>query len=274
MSELPRTALERVLARATELQNNDPTEPGDTISEARLVEIAREVGLDVQHVRQAIAEERAQQVLPAGASGGWLSRIGPAAVSAQRTVSGTPEQLLRTLESFLPRTEHMVLVRRTHDRMVWEPRRDPLGNFFRSLGSGGRRFDLVRLDQLVVSATPVDETRTVLRFDAVVDGARRSVRTATLGAAGAGLVVLFLAALPLLFFTLVVPQAAVVVLALLAAIGGGVTWLSWRTLAKTFRTMVDRVQQRIEYLLDEAQHGRLEPSPSLLEKMLKGPSPF
>jgi hypothetical protein len=274
MADLPRTALERVLARATELQNTDPSEPGDTISEARLVEIAKEVGLDVQHVRQAIAEERAQVVLPDTGRSGLLAGLGPAVVSAQRTVSGTPEQLLRDLDAFLPRNEYMVAVRRTHDRVVWEPRRDPLGNFFRSLGSGGRRFDLVRLDQLVVSATRVDETRSVLRFDAVVDGARRSVRTATLGAAGAGVLVLLMAMVPLLFFSLVLPQVAAVVMAVLGTVAAGVTWLSWRTLARTFRTMVGRVGQRIEYLLDEAQHGRLQAAPTLLEKMLKGPSPF
>lgn len=274
MSDLPRTALERVLARAAELQNADPGEAGDTISEVRLVEIAREVGLDVTHVRQAIAEERAQLALPLAEGGAWLSAVGPAVVSAQRTVPGTPEQVLRALEAFLPRSEHMVPVRRTSDRMVWEPRRDPLGNFFRSLGSGGRRFDLVRLDQLVVTATRVDEARTVLRFDAVVDGARRAVRTATIGAAGAGALVVLMASVPLLFFALAVPQVAAVTVALLSAIAAGVTWLSWRTMVRTFRTMVSRVQQRVEFLLDEAQHGRLEQAPSLLEKMLKGPSPF
>ena len=273
MRDLPRTALERVLARASELQNTEPGEPGDTISEARLVEIARDVGLDVQHVRQAIAEERAQVALPVTGSSGLLASIGPAVVSAQRTVPGTPEQLLRDLDAFLPRHEYMVVVRRTADRVVWEPRRDPLGNFFRSLGSGGRRFDLVRVDQLVVSATRVDDARSVLRFDAVVDGARRSVRTATLGAAGAGLLVLGVAAVPLLFLTMV-PQVVVVIMALLAAIAGGMTWLCWRTMARTFRTMAGRVQQRIESLLDEAQHGRLQAPPTLLEKMLQGPSPL
>jgi len=135
------------------------------------------------------------------------------------------------------------------------------------------RFDLVRVDQLVVSATRVDDARSVLRFDAVVDGARRSVRTATLGAAGAALLVLGVAAVPLLFLTMM-PQVVVVIMALLAAIAGGVTWLCWRTMARTFRTMVGRAQQRIESLLDEAQHGRLQASPTLLEKMLQGPSPF
>ena len=113
MSELPRTALERVLARAAELQNTEPGEPGDTISEARLVEIAKEVGLDVQHVQQAMAEERAQLTLPLSERGGWLSAVGPAVISAQRTVNGTPDQLLRNLEAFLPLNEYMVAIRRS-----------------------------------------------------------------------------------------------------------------------------------------------------------------
>jgi hypothetical protein len=41
-------------------------------------------------------------------------------------------------------------------------------------------------------------------------------------------------------------------------------------MANTFRTMVGRVQQRIEFLLDEAQQGRLEPAPTLLDRVLKG----
>ncbi len=274
MSDLPRTALERVLARASELQTTSATEPGERISEARLVEIAKEVGLDVQHVRQAIAEERAQLSVTPEETGGVLASLGPSVVSAQRTVQGTPEQLLRNLEAFLPRNEFMVAVRRTPERMVWEPRRDPLGNFFRSLGSGGRRFDLVRLDQLVISATTIDETRSVLRVDAVVHGARKSVRNATLGTAAGMLLLLFLAAIPLVFLSLPLPQVAVVALALMAALSGVVTWLSWRALAKQFRGMVGRVQQRLEYLLDEAQQGRLETAPSLLDRMLKGPSPL
>lgn len=271
MSELPRTALERVLARASELQNSTSTEPGDVISEARLVEIAKEVGLDVTHVRQAIAEERAQLSFAEPESGALLSALGPSVVSAQRTVNGTPEQLLRTLETFLPRNEFMVAVRRTGDRMVWEPRRDPLGNFFRSLGSGGRRFDLVRLDQLVITATPVDDSRSVLRFDAVVNGARRSARVTATAIAAALAVVSGLIMVPLLFLLGVVPQVAAVSAVLLGLFTIGGTMLSWRLLKQQFRTMIGRVQQRVEFLLDEMQHGKLEPPPSLLDRMLKGP---
>lgn len=209
MSELPRTALERVLARASELQTTGSAEPGDTISEARLVEIAKEVGLDVQHVRQAIAEERAQVVLAEPENGPLLSSLGPSVVSAQRTVTGSPSELLARLEGMLPRLEMMVPIRRTGDRLMLEPRQDTIGNFMRSLGVGGRRFDLVRLDQLVVTATRVDEGRTVLRFDAVMAGARSSERTSAMVIS----VMLFLlaaaVAIPAFVFSLVLPGFAI-----------------------------------------------------------------
>lgn len=269
MTDLPRTALERVLARAAELQTTSSTEPGEVISEDRLVEIAREVGLDVSHVRQAIAEERTQLSLQTPEGGALLDALGPAMVGAQRTVAGSPEEILRRLEAWLPRNEFLTPVRRAGDRMVWEPRRDPVGNVLRSLGGGGRRFDLVRLDQLVISATKVDEGRTVLRFDAVVDGARRQVRTATAIAGSVFLLLLLLMTVPMFALSLVVPQVAVVATAVLGVVSLAGTYLTWFGLKKGFRTLVGRVQTRLEFLLDEEQHGRLTQTPSLLDKLLK-----
>lgn len=269
MSELPRTALERVLARAAELQTVT-SEPGETISEARLLEIAKEVGLDVQHVRQAIAEERAQIVLAEPETGPLLSSLGPSIVSAQRTVSGKPAALLSHLETTLPRLELMVPIRRTAERLILEPRRDPLGNFMRSMGLGGRRFDLVRLDQLVVTATPVDETKTVLRFDAVVSGARGSERTSAVALSVLFFLLAAAVSIPAFVFGLVVPGFAVATVALLTAVAAAGSWFAWRSVSRRFRTLLARVQNRVEYLLDEAQEGRLEQPPSLLDRMLKG----
>lgn len=269
MSDLPRTALERVLARAAELQTTSSAEPGDVISEERLVEIAREVGLDVSHVRQAIAEERTQLTLQQPAGGALLDSLGPASVGAQRTVAGSPDEVLKRLESWLPRNEFMTPVRRAGDRMVWEPRRDPVGNVLRSIGGGGRRFDLVRVDQLVITATPVDNTRTVLRFDAVVDGARRQVRTTTAIAGSVFLLLLLLTAIPMFALALVVPQVAAVSIAVLGIASAAGTYLTWRGMRQGFRTLVARAQTRLEFLLDEEQHGRLAQTPTFLDKLLK-----
>ncbi|MEI6741233.1 MAG: hypothetical protein WCK74_13070, partial [Gemmatimonadaceae bacterium] len=56
---LSRQALERVLARAVELQATSATE-SDGITTERLLEIAREVGIDTASVRQALAEEQSR----------------------------------------------------------------------------------------------------------------------------------------------------------------------------------------------------------------------
>ena len=65
-----RAALERVLARAAELQNasGDDTERPETLTEAQIEELGKEVGLSAQHLRQALAEERAriQPILATG----------------------------------------------------------------------------------------------------------------------------------------------------------------------------------------------------------------
>jgi len=62
-ARLDRSALERVLARAAELQAAE-LDPGEYISEERLLEIAKEVGLAPHHMRQALAEERTLVTLP------------------------------------------------------------------------------------------------------------------------------------------------------------------------------------------------------------------
>ena len=57
---IDRTALERVLARAAQLQMaaGEDTGPADGLSESQLLDVGREVGLSPAHLRQALAEER------------------------------------------------------------------------------------------------------------------------------------------------------------------------------------------------------------------------
>ncbi len=72
---LDRAALERVLARASELQAGvgDATE---SMTEDQLVELGKEVGLSPEHVRQAIAEE-ATRVAVTEPAGRVIRRIRP-----------------------------------------------------------------------------------------------------------------------------------------------------------------------------------------------------
>ena len=60
---LDRAALERVLARAAELQGSD-ADPSDALTEQQVLDIAREVGIAPEALRVALAEERTRVSLP------------------------------------------------------------------------------------------------------------------------------------------------------------------------------------------------------------------
>ena len=62
---LDRQALERVLARAAELQGAGAIpESSDLISESQLRDIGNEVGLSAEMINQALAEERTRINVP------------------------------------------------------------------------------------------------------------------------------------------------------------------------------------------------------------------
>lgn len=278
MSDVPRHAVERVLARAAELQAASEVEPGDTISEARLLEIAREVGLDPAHVQQAIAEQRAQHLAgtSAGAAGdgstegALLRALGPAFVGAQRAVPGTPLAVLDRLEPFLAQRELLTLVRRTTDRGWWEPRRGPLGNLLQSLGIGGRRYDFVRSDQLVATVTRLDDARCVLRLDTHWHAARRTARANALAVPVTFVLVLTAAAIPLMALGLVIPPFAFLTLALLLVLAIGVSGWHWRATQRRYRAMIERARIRVEALLDDAEHERMQLPRGVVERLLGG----
>jgi hypothetical protein len=265
MADIPRTALERVLARASELQTT--TADGvESVSEERLLEIAKEVGLDLAHVRQAIAEERARLPMTETETGPLLDSLGPASLGAQRTVPGTPDDILRRLDAWMPRMESLSTRRRIGDRQSWEPRRDPFGNFLRSFGVGGRRFDLVRVDQVTASVTAIDGARSVVRLDADIAGMRRMQRNQAVALVIALGVLYAVIAVPVLF--LVSTGAGTGILAGLTAFVGGGGFFGWRALRRAYRNAVDRMHLRIEQLLDELEQDRMKEPPNLLQKVV------
>src|SRR3954447_13681142 len=88
-ARIDRTALERIIRRAAELQTAE-REVGDTLTSEELIAVVSEVGLPPRHFQHASLEERAR--LGAPASSGILERFaGPGDVAAQRVVSLDPE---------------------------------------------------------------------------------------------------------------------------------------------------------------------------------------
>jgi hypothetical protein len=88
-SKIDRAAVDRVLARAVQLQSESSNEPQGQLSESQLLDLAKEVGLDPVNLRQALAEERTRVALPEE-HGMLASLYGGSLASAQRVVRGTP----------------------------------------------------------------------------------------------------------------------------------------------------------------------------------------
>ncbi|HET9683916.1 MAG TPA: hypothetical protein VFP15_07435, partial [Gemmatimonadaceae bacterium] len=105
-SKIDRAAVDRVLARAVQLQSEGSAEPQGQLTEAQLLDLAKEVGLDPVNLRQALAEERTRVALPEE-HGMLASLYGGSLASAQRTVRGSPAQVLRALDDWMQRQESL-----------------------------------------------------------------------------------------------------------------------------------------------------------------------
>src|SRR5881397_3624246 len=119
-----RGALERVLARAAELQaaTGDESDTADALTEDQVLDLGKEVGLSAEHLRQALAEERVRiEPLPQSGSGLAYRLFGSTRIAAQRVVRGAPERVLATLDRWMQREEWLRVVRQRADRIVWEP---------------------------------------------------------------------------------------------------------------------------------------------------------
>ena len=256
---LDRQALERVLARAAELQGASALpESGDLISEGQLLEIGNEVGLSPAVLNQALAEERTRVNVPE--ERGIVAQIaGAGFATATRTVPGTSRDILATIDSWMQRDECLQVQRRFADRITWEPQRGLFGKLRRTVNVSGRGYYLMDAGQVSATVLPVDSSRVVVRLDADIHASRaRRVGiggfVGAMGAAASGVIGLGLVVAHLPLFI----AAGAVVLPF-----AGSTFAAYKV-ARTHRGVLSSVQLSLEQILDRLEHGEFERSAGLL----------
>jgi hypothetical protein len=241
-ARLDRSSLERVLARAAELQSTS----GDTVeefTEEQLLELGREVGLSPQNLRQALAEERTRSITPEEEHGVVASLFGPSRVRAERTVAGVPAEVLASIDTWMQRQELLIVKRHHADRIVWEPRRDFVVGVKRALRVGGRDYALSRAFEVSATVIAVDDSRVHVGLDADFRSQRAQSARQSVGSTFAGAAVT--ASLFVMGVTAVVAAAPLVIV---PAIGfAGVRALQGR--------IVTRAQLSLEQLLDKLERG-------------------
>jgi hypothetical protein len=249
---IDRAAVERVLARALELQAGPAGETQDRLTEAQLLDLAKEVGLDPVNLRQALAEERTRVAVPE--ERGLLATLyGSATVSAQRTVSGTPAQVLQALDDWMQRQECLKVKRHFGERIVWEADQGLTGMVKRVVS--GRGAALARATDVAATAIALDAARVVVRLDAQLGGHRASMAQVNAGLAGASLVAGgVLAALSFPILAAAAPAALLV-----PAVWGATRSAHARTVA--------RAQLALEQVLDRLERGEAGRGPSLMSML-------
>ena len=249
---LDRSAIERVLARAAELQaTSSATDSSGLLSEAELMEIGKEAGINANTLTQALAEERSR--IAVVEEKGFIAGItGPGMATASRVVRGSQADVLAAIDAHMQREECLTVQRRFPDRITWEPRAGVFGQIQRGLNFGGRGYHLTRTSQVAATIIPVDAERVLVRLDADVSHARAArVRAGTaaliVGILGSGVIATLgtLLAAPEAF--MVVGGAAAVPTLLGATAGYQV--------GKGHRQQVMRAQLALEQALDRLEFG-------------------
>ena len=260
---LDRGALERVLARAAELQAGT-SDAAESLTEDQIIELGREVGLSAEHLKQALAEERTRITLPE--EHGIAARVaGPGIVAAGRAIRGTPADILSDIDGWMHREECLQVRRRMADRIVWEPRRDLIGNLRRSMNLGGRGYDLAKAGAVAASVTPLPDGQVHVRLEADLTRPRSNRIGGGIAVAGTGgvastiaLAVVFSGAISIAAPFLPIIAAAALVPAAVGGVGGYAA-------ARSHRRAAERVLVALEQLLDRLEHGELRRAPSLLD---------
>jgi hypothetical protein len=241
--KLDRAALDRVLARAAELQSST-IEGGEAggLSEAEIIELGKEAGMSVEHLRQAMAEERTRSAAPDDRTIA-ASIIGPATVRASRVVPGTPRELLDAIDSWMQQQESLKVKRRVTDRLVWEPRNDILAHVQRKVSFSGGDYALTKAAEVSATVTVVDANRTLVALDAGMASYRGSLglTTGIVGGVGAGASIVG-AVIGIFLPVALIPAVVAAPIALMA---------SRSAQAKA----VDRGQLALEQLLDHLERG-------------------
>jgi hypothetical protein len=263
LAPLDRAALDRVLARATELQAHLADAP-EYITEHQLLELGSEVGISADHLKQALAEERTRIVLPeeTGVIGSWF---GSTIASASRVVTGTPAEVLAQIDNWMQRQELLRVRRRIGDRLTWEARRDFMGSMQASFNIGGRAYGLTPATEVGATVVPVDAGRVLVRLDADFSPARRrsvgwAGATTGIGiASSAGVVALA---------SLSAEPGALAIGAVVGSVWTGLSGIVAAAVARAQRRKVARGQLALEQILDRLEHGDIRSGKNPLMEFL------
>lgn len=157
-ADLPADRLEHVIRRAAELQHSAGDESPETLSRDEVMRIGREVGLEPRHVRRALAEQRAESLLPEKPEDDAVLRtLGSGIVRASRAVPGDRAEVQEKVEEHFRTRESLQGVRQRPGRSLWAPAEGLVSKMQRAMDVGGRGYELAEARSVELSVSDLEE---------------------------------------------------------------------------------------------------------------------
>ncbi|HSJ24758.1 MAG TPA: hypothetical protein VK929_08835 [Longimicrobiales bacterium] len=233
--------LEAVIRRAVELQS-DPAGPDEGVSEADVVRIGQELGLEPAAVRRAVAEVRGRAPEERGA----LTRlVGPATVRASRVMPRPAAATSTVLDRYLRKAELMVPQRRFPDRTRYGRDTSLAAGLSRIGQSLSRSHKPLRMNQLDISVSPLDDASCLVEVSSELRGVRGGLAGGVMGSTGG-------AATAWAATVWATPIADPLMLLGVPALAGA--WLGMRAI---YESIYSTTQDKLESLLDRLEHDEL-----------------
>lgn len=264
-TDLPADRLEHVIRRAAELQHSAGDASPDTLSRDEVLRIGREVGLEPRHVRRALAEQRAESLLPQMPEDDAVLRtLGSGLVRASRAVPGDRAEVQEKVEEHFRTRESLQAVRQRPGRSLWEPAEGLLSKMQRTMDVGGRGYELAEARSVELSVSDLEEGWSLVALTVDARNVRGQHAVSWLAGSAPGW---FLAALTF-ELALGVPWLVTGPLAGAGVLGTGAVGGRW-----SFERKRRRMELVVSGLLDRLEQGAgLEPDrpPGWRERLLAG----
>lgn len=249
-SKIDRSAIERIIQRATELQTGE-RDIADGLTPEEVVSLGKEVGIPERYLQQAMLEERSRDIAPTPE--GILDRtLGPGTVRAERVVRGSTDDVEQRISRYMDNHELLTVQRQQPGRITWEPLGGVQSALRRSSAvfQGNRPFMLSRASLVSATVIPLEPGFCQVALSAELRGSRGGLLggAAALGAAGIAGGAILLVMSPVVWL-------AVAPLPLAAGLG----WVVLRQ----YRPLADRAKLGLERALDNLERGEPKPTHAL-----------
>jgi hypothetical protein len=255
--KIDRAALERIIQRASELQAGE-LDTGESLTEAELLKLGADVGIDGRHLRQALYEQGSGASPETGLMVRWF---GPNHVSAGRVVRGMKADLEDAIAHWMTEGEALTVKRRMPDRTVWEKQKGFMAEMKRGFGVGGKNYHLASAVDVSVAVTQLEQDFCHVELSADLS----KLRSGMIGGVIAGTTALAVVGGAMFAFltTAVIFPFSLVAIAPLAGAAAVPVFSS-----KAQRAKSSNVQLALEQVLDRLEAGEIKP------RHLAHPAPF